>query len=569
LWSTGWDHRSVILKLLDEGEWHTYRLPKADYNYDGLSGSFTEWFRIRQVGPDGQYLMDCHGMWFEFPGDFSCAVHRSPLPIAAHLKVTPDFARWQNQIVFGCYDTSKGPEAEDLAPWRNFVGFAQSNLWFTRWEELKTCGRPYGFGGPWLHDPVETGRASDPYAFRGFRNRQLHLSHKSDHSIAFELQIDRSGRGQWELVTTLDVPPFGYLWHAFPDELQAEWIRLVPKSDGRFVTAHFHYGTGGGFGVDARMFSALTPVDAKVPRSAGLIRTGAHGKLEFAAWASNGNGTKPAAAYYQLDADMQLRSVYDTGAYQKLQEEAKFDGGGFTGCTADEASVIVIDERGRRYRLPKADASFQESSEFGARVLRGESHHKALFNAGGILYTVARPSAGGVTRLRPVATHRKCITDFCLWRGLLILTGCRSDLHDPGEHFIRSDDGRVGLWLGDVDDLWKLGKPVGVGGPWKQTPVAAGSPSDPYLMTGFDQKTLTLSHDAREAVFFDLEVDVTPTVDLLGDDYYEHSRWHHFAKLEVRPGEETQYPFPDGFNAFWVRLKPNRSCRASAVLTYT
>ena len=51
LWSLGWDHRSVLLKLLDHGEWQTFRLPKADYSYEGLHGWHVEWPRIRQVGP--------------------------------------------------------------------------------------------------------------------------------------------------------------------------------------------------------------------------------------------------------------------------------------------------------------------------------------------------------------------------------------------------------------------------------------------------------------------------------------------------------------------------------------
>src|SRR5262249_52861535 len=35
VWSIGWDHRSLILMLLDGGRWHSYRLPKASHCYDG------------------------------------------------------------------------------------------------------------------------------------------------------------------------------------------------------------------------------------------------------------------------------------------------------------------------------------------------------------------------------------------------------------------------------------------------------------------------------------------------------------------------------------------------------
>jgi hypothetical protein len=39
----------------------------------------------------------------------------------------------------------------------------------------------------------------------------------------------------------------------------------------------------------------------------------------------------------------------------------------------------------------------------------------------------------------------------------------------------------LSLWLGATDDVWKLGKAVGVGGPWRDSLVTAGEPSDPYL----------------------------------------------------------------------------------------
>jgi len=35
------------------------------------------------------------------------------------------------------------------------------------------------------------------------------------------------------------------------------------------------------------------------------------------------------------------------------------------------------------------------------------------------------------------------------------------------DRVIRSDDGKAAVWAGVIDDLWKLGKPHGSGGPWK------------------------------------------------------------------------------------------------------
>ena len=82
------------------------------------------------------------------------------------------------------------------------------------------------------------------------------------------------------------------------------------------------------------------------------------------------------------------------------------------------------------------------------------------------------------------------------------LTGAAED-----EHFVPSDDGKAGLWFGNVDDLWIMGSPKGEGGPCLNTPMEAGRPSDPYLMTGYAHKSVSFSHDSSTEVTFTIEVD--------------------------------------------------------------
>lgn len=65
------------------------------------------------------------------------------------------------------------------------------------------------------------------------------------------------------------------------------------------------------------------------------------------------------------------------------------------------------------------------------------------------------------------------------------------------------------VWLGAVDELWKMGKTVGHGGPWKDRSAKAGVPSDPYLMTGYYEKSLILLHKSDEDVIISVEVDIT------------------------------------------------------------
>jgi hypothetical protein len=108
-----------------------------------------------------------------------------------------------------------------------------------------------------------------------------------------------------------------------------------------------------------------------------------------------------------------------------------------------------------------------------------------------------------------------------------------------------------------VDDLWRFGKPTGVGGPWRDTETKAGQPSDPYLMTNFDKKSLSVSHKGTAPVDFSVEVDFLGT-----------GVWREYTKVSAKPGETAKYEFPAGFGAHWVRLTPSADCTATAELRY-
>jgi hypothetical protein len=155
-----------------------------------------------------------------------------------------------------------------------------------------------------------------------------------------------------------------------------------------------------------------------------------------------------------------------------------------------------------------------------------------------------------------VCTHGKRITDFCSWRGLLVMAGIRADAKPDGHTFV-SEDGQAGLWCGDIDDLWRMGKPRGVGGPWQETAVEPGVPSDPYLMTGYDRKMVELFHDGDQEVTFTIQV-----------DFLCRGTWQTYDQIGVPPGERVTHTFPDGYSAHWVRLVVDRACKGSARFTY-
>jgi hypothetical protein len=161
-----------------------------------------------------------------------------------------------------------------------------------------------------------------------------------------------------------------------------------------------------------------------------------------------------------------------------------------------------------------------------------------------------------VAGIKPICTHNRRISDFCSWRGLLVIAGTRAGAVPDG-HYVPGSDGKGGLWFGDVDDLWKMGKPRGTGGPWARSPVKAREPSDPYLMTGYDEKILALGHDAAGPVIFTVEVDVI-----------RDGSWLPYGKFTVQPGEKLTHRFPDGYSAHWVRLVADADCTATATFTY-
>jgi hypothetical protein len=140
---------------------------------------------------------------------------------------------------------------------------------------------------------------------------------------------------------------------------------------------------------------------------------------------------------------------------------------------------------------------------------------------------------------------------------MLIMTGLDPKAASGNPHVISSSDGKASVWAGVIDDLWQLGKPVGEGGPWKESAVKAGVPSDPYLIGFYDKRSLSLSHNAKESVTFQIEVEP------IG-----HGPWMNWKKVTVKPGETFRVAFSDTFQSRWIRFVSDKDCKATAWLKY-
>jgi hypothetical protein len=380
----GWDARSVILALLEKGDWHYYRLPKASHSYDGAHGWNTEWPRIRQIGED-DLLATMHGTFWRFPRDFSRGQSSGIAPRSNYLKVIGDFCSWNDRIVLGCDDSAKSEFLNTRTFKSKHAGPRQSNsnLWFIDAGQLDALGPPLGRGSVWLRDNLEAGQVSEPYLFAGYDFRQLHLHHETSDVVTFQIEVDHVGDDSWVPLVEISVPPGGAVSHIFDQRDQAAWVRLTCRQPAQGVTANFQYRCR-----DERPdgnapdFDGIATVD-RPAASYGLMRSLAFDKLGLAA-ADNPGGED--LKYYELNQNMQLVPVNDPQAAVQLVRAAHQPD---SVISVDEASVIVAED-GRRYRLPKNE---QYTATRSAKQQRGKSLEDYL---GQNLATEANVSASSV-----------------------------------------------------------------------------------------------------------------------------------------------------------------------------
>ena len=227
IFATGWDEASALLRVLIDGKWRHYRLPKASHTFDQFWQ--TEWTRIREVETE-RFLMDCHGAFYELsPMIFEDAVW-GVRPICTHLRVIPDYCSFRGMLVLGGNETTPN---QDVNP---VVGQPQSGIWFGKTDDLWSFGKPQGWGGPWRFTSVRAGQPSEPFLMTGFDKKVLHL--KTDKAVEVAVEVDFLGDGAWETYERIRVSDYAY--HVFPSGSSAQWVRLTADKDCT-ATAQFIY----------------------------------------------------------------------------------------------------------------------------------------------------------------------------------------------------------------------------------------------------------------------------------------------------------------------------------------
>jgi hypothetical protein len=224
----------------------------------------------------------------------------------------------------------------------------------------------------------------------------------------------------------------------------------------------------------------------------------------------------------------------------------------------ESSSILLVDGAGRRWRLPHGGEAYKELMEQQSlRICREVATERDLFNCAGTFYELPSENADGFAKIKPISTHGLQINDYASFMGMLIMTGIDPKALGNNKNIFTSADRKAAVWAGVIDDLWKMGKPIGKGGPWLNTQVTADIASDPYLFGGYDKRTVQLAHQNSAAVNFTLQLDAT------GDGV-----WYDYTSLTVPVGKTVTFQFPDQVQSKWIRVVVDKDAVVSTSFEY-
>ena len=560
IWTNGWDYKSLLIGVRDAQKgWSFYRLPKASHSYDGAHGWNTEWPRIRNVGTDAEpnYMMTMHGMFWKFPGTFTAAHSAGIRPLSAYLKVIADFANWNGGLVFGCDDSAKSEFLNKRKAKGNIEGPGQSNsnLWFTSFTKPKELGPSSAEGAVWAKENVKANTFSEPFLFAGWLQRCAWVKNDGSENVTYTFEIDEQGNNQWKTFKTLAVKAGKSAFLPFITEEKGEWIRVKTDKDTKTTVSFSYSASDNRTTVAAPIFKGLTNVNA-INTTGGLLRGLGNNRRALGLLANTvKNGVMTETGYYEMGDHFDLVRKENAGSADTIRTRFAIPS---QVIDIENSSALIVDDNGRRWRLPLGDSKYKDLiGKTQLRICREVATERDLFSCMGTFYELPAENADGFAKIRPIATHHFRINDYASYRGMLIMTGVDIQSGKANQHVIVSDDGKAAVWAGVIDDLWQLGKPVGQGGPWKNTTVKAGVASDPFLIAFYDKKELSLSHSSKNSATFKVEVDPTGNGD-----------WMEYASYAVKPGVKFIHHFPASFAARWIRFSTNVDTQATAFLNY-
>ena len=447
IWSIGWDHRSLILMVLDGGKWHAYRLPKASHSYDGAHGWNTEWPRIRDIG-EKDLLMTMHGMFWRFPEDLlrrrtppasrrarrisrSSATSAAGTTASSSAATTPRESEFLNAKTGEDFSPPRAVAVESLVHPADNSGSARPGPRPRR--GLAARGRE---GGNAVR-AVPVRRLSAADAAPGPRSGAGGGIHPGDRS--------RSATEHGNPCARSPCPPTDPRWWISPRSDKGEWIRIRADSDchGSHRRIRLLQSRSAGNHSPTRSSRASPQSDSKTD---SLLRLDARPWQKQALAAglpgrSARTRNRPAEICYELDAEMKLRPLEtapDPG-------ELKLGTSLHPRQTQGRGLLRRLHRRAReptgvcRAGPPRSTISLPIGI---VRLQREISTERYLFNCHGTFYELPTENAGGFAKIRPVSSHNRLIGDFASYRGLLVMTGIESGAAGPAHHPLGRRQGR-------------------------------------------------------------------------------------------------------------------------------
>lgn len=221
----------------------------------------------------------------------------------------------------------------------------------------------------------------------------------------------------------------------------------------------------------------------------------------------------------------------------------------------DKRSVILkLLDSGKwyTYRIPKGSHAFDPKHGWFTewpRIREVTGGHWLMVMHGQMFEFPKTFSRANTAGIRPLNTHLRYIPDVCAWNGRVVLAA------DDASVMVNPllGQSQSNLWFGDWEDLAHFGPAAGWGGVWMGDNVKTGTPSDPFLVAGYSERVLHLSHRADDTVSFTIEADFNGT-----------GAWKPVDKVAVPAKSYRWHIFPAGFKAQWVRVTADHDCCASA-----
>ena len=222
------------------------------------------------------------------------------------------------------------------------------------------------------------------------------------------------------------------------------------------------------------------------------------------------------------------------------------------------------------YRLPKASHSYDGAHGWNTewpriRDVGALDEPDYLMTMHGMFWQFPEmfmpANSGG---LRPRSAYLKVIGDYARWNDRLVF-GCddsaekeflnkrsvKGNIEGPGQS-------NSNLWFTDFDTPDNLGPATASGAVWLSDSVSSGEFSEPFLLAGWEQRSLWMKNEGNVATDFIFEVDKA------GNGQWKLAE----ETCTLKAGESRLLDLSSMGMAEWIRVKSSNASIATAHFTY-